>query len=129
MAVRDIGRKSLLRSSIGLVLGIGITSATFYCKGTRAWEIESLNIDATGVTSSMENRFRSQFGILSGPDASIGLTFSKRRSTDATGMHNSHGSSSATLSRSEIGSISLLTSTNASLIAFGRSVPPIYDHQ
>ena len=67
MAVRDIGRKSLLRSSTGLVFGIGITSATFHYKGTRAWEIEALNIDATGVVSSMENRFRSQFGILSGP--------------------------------------------------------------
>ena len=79
MTLRDISQKSLLRSSTELVLGIGITSATFHCEGTRAWEIEALNIDATGVASSMENRFRSQFGILSGPDALDSLTFSKRR--------------------------------------------------
>ena len=59
-------------------VGIGITSATFHCKGTRAWEIEALNIDATGVAISMENRFRSQFGILSGPGALNDLTSSKR---------------------------------------------------
>ena len=52
MAVRDIGRKSLLRSSTGLVFGIGITSATFHCKGTRAWEIEALNIDAIRPAAS-----------------------------------------------------------------------------
>ena len=56
----------------------GFLNRSYFCHRCHK-AYEALNIDATGVASSMENRFRSQFGMLSGPGALNDLTSSKRR--------------------------------------------------
>ena len=68
-AVSEIGQKSEFMSAMGEVFGTGITFASFHWVGTCTWQIEALKMADTGVASSREKDFRSQFGRESGSGA------------------------------------------------------------
>ena len=71
--VREIGRRCLFTSRTGVCFGIGVTSACFHDCGSRASEKEQLRMSGTTGAKISAFSFNNQAGILSGPEALVGL--------------------------------------------------------
>ena len=71
--VREIGRRCLFTSRTGVCFGIGVTSACFHDCGSRASEKEQLRMSVTTGAKISAFSFNNQAGILSGPEALVGL--------------------------------------------------------
>ena len=75
--VSEISLKSFFRSSTGFFLGRGGTLAIFQMVGNRCSWYDALRIYVMGKARMSEYSFKSQFGMLSGPDALHWLRFAK----------------------------------------------------
>ena len=71
--VREIGRRYLFTSRTGVCFGIGVISACFHDCGSRASEKEQLRMLVTTGAKISAFSFNNQAGILSGPEALVGL--------------------------------------------------------
>ena len=81
--VRDMGRKCLLMSKIGLFFGIGIMFASFHTEEKRPSLYEVFKISWTGFVSRSAFSLSSHPGIPSGPWALVGLMVESFLNTEA----------------------------------------------
>ena len=121
---REISLKSFFRSSTGFFLGRGGTLAIFQMVGNRCSWYDALRIYVMGKARMSEYSFKSQFGMLSGPDALHWLRFAKTFWTGSLLTVKNLDVSSR--GKWVSGSCNLLTwrgSRNAELMAFAWSGP------